>query len=54
MHSFRKLLDDLATVVRNRVVPHLPGAEPFDVPARSTTLPREVIRLLGVRLERIQ
>ena len=54
VHSFHTLLDDLATVARNRIVPHLPGAEPFDVLTRPTALQREVFRRLGVRLERTQ
>ena len=29
VHSFRTLLEDLATIVRNQVVPKLPGARPF-------------------------
>ena len=53
-HSFRTLLDDLATIARNRIVPRLLGAEPFDVLTRPTALQREVFRLLGVRLESTQ
>ena len=51
VHSFRTLLDDLATFVRNRIAPRLPGAEPLDVLTRPTALQREAFRLLGVRLE---
>ena len=51
VHSFRSLLRDLATVTKNRVVPRLPGAEPFDVLARPTELQRQAFRLLGVRLQ---
>ena len=51
VHSFRTLPDDLATLVRNRIVPRLPGAEPLDVLTRPTALQREAFRLLGVRLE---
>ena len=39
VHSFRTLLDDLATVAKNRVVARLPNAEPFDLhypPHRAT------------------
>ena len=50
VHSFRTLLRDLATVTRNRVVPRLPGAQPFETLTRPTELQREVFRLLGVRL----
>ena len=53
-HSFRTLLDDLATIARNRIVPRLPGAEPFDVLTRPTALQRETFRLLGIRLESTQ
>ena len=50
VHSFRTLLRDLATVTRNRVVPRLQGAEPFETLTRPTELQREAFRLLGVRL----
>ena len=50
VHSFRTLLGDLATIARNRVVPQVPGAEPFEVLTRPTALQREVFKLLGVRL----
>ena len=48
-HSFRTLLGDLATIARNRVVPRLPDAEPFEVLTRPTALQREAFKLLGVR-----
>ncbi len=48
-HSFRTLLGDLATIARNRVVPRVPGAKPFEVLTRPTTLQREAFELLGVR-----
>ncbi len=54
VHSFRTLLDDLGTIVRNRVAARLPGAEPFDVVTRPTALQREAFKLLGVRIERTQ
>ena len=54
VHSFRTLLGDLATIVKNRVVPQVPGAEPFEVLTRPTALQREAFRLLGVHLERSQ
>ena len=53
-HSFQTLLADLATVVKNRVVPRLPGAEPFTVVTRPTAQQSEAFRLLGVRLKRTQ
>ena len=51
VQSFRSLLGDLATATRNRVVPRMPGAEPFDTLTRPTELQREAFRLLGVRLQ---
>ena len=54
VHSFRTLLDDLATIVRNRVADRLPGTEPIEVVTRPTALQREAFKLLGVRLERTQ
>ena len=54
IHSFQTLLADLATIARNRVVPRLPGAEPFTVVTRPTALQSEAFRLLGVRLKRTQ
>ena len=54
VHSFRTLLDDLGTIVKNRVAARLPGAEPFNVITRPTALQREAFKLLGVRLERTQ
>ena len=35
VHSFRTLLEDLATIVRNQVVPKLPGARPFTIVTRA-------------------
>ena len=54
VHSFRSLLGDLATIVKNRVVPQVPSPEPFEVLTRPTALQREAFRLLGVHLERSQ
>ena len=54
VHSFRTLLDDLATIAKNRVAARLPGAEPFEVVTRPTALQREAFKLLGVRLDRTQ
>ena len=54
MHSFRTLLDDLATVAKNRVVAPLADAKPFDLITRPTALQRKAFKLLGVRLERTQ
>ena len=49
VHSFRTLLDDLATITRNTVAPRLPGAEPFQVTTRPTPLQTKVFELLGVK-----
>ena len=49
VHSFRTLLDDLATITRNTVAPRLPGAEPFQVTTRPTPLQTRVFELLGVK-----
>lgn len=54
VHSFRALLDNLATIARNRVVARLAGTEPFEVLTRPTALQREAFKLLGVRLQRTQ
>ena len=54
VHSFRTLLDDLATIAKNRVVAPLANAEPFDLITRPTALQRHAFKLLGVRLERTQ
>ncbi len=52
--SFRSLLENLATLTKNRVVPRLPGAEPFEILAQPTDVQREIFRLLSVRLNRTQ
>ena len=49
VHSFRTLIDDLATITRNTVAPHIPGAEPFQVTTRPTPLQRKVLELLEIR-----
>ena len=51
VHSFRTLLDDLATVANNRVVAPLADAKPFDLITRPTALQRKAFKLLGVGLE---
>ena len=50
VHSFRTLLGDLATIAKNRVVPKIPGSEPFDTITRPTKVQRRALALLGVRL----
>ena len=54
VHSLRTLLDNLATITKNRVVAPLAGAEPFDLITRPTAQQRKAFKLLGVRLERTQ
>ena len=54
VHSFHTLLDDLATIAVNRVVPRLPGALPFDLITRPTPLQDRALHLLGVPLQRSQ
>ena len=54
VQSLRTLLDNLATMTKNRVVAPLAGAEPFDLITRPTALQRRAFKLLGVRLERTQ
>ena len=49
VHSFRTLIDDLATITRNTVMPPLPDAKPFQVTTRPTPLQAKVLNLLGVR-----
>ena len=49
VHSLRTLIDDLATITRNTVAPHIPGAEPFQVTTRPTPLQRKAFKLLGVQ-----
>jgi len=50
VHSFQTLLQDLATLTRNRVQPKLPGADAFDLDARPTPLQQRALDLLGVQL----
>jgi transposase len=50
VHSFQTLLADLATIVKNRIQPRLPGAIPFDQITRPTPLQQRALDLLAVRL----
>ena len=54
VHTLRTVFDDLATIVKNQVLPRLPNAEPFEMITRPTPLQREVFNLLGIRLEGTQ
>ena len=51
VHSFQTLLADLATISRNRIVPRLPGAEPFETLTRPTALQTRAFELLNIRLK---
>ena len=50
-HSFQTLLDDLATISRNRIIPGPPGVEPFETLTRPTALQNRAFELLGVQLK---
>ena len=53
-HSFRSLLENLATITSNRIEPQVEGAPPFEMLTRPTELQRQALELLGVKLERTQ
>jgi transposase len=46
VHSFQTLLADLATIVKNRIHPKIPGAEPFDQTTRPTPLQEQALTQL--------
>jgi transposase len=50
VHSFRTLLQDLATLTRNRIVPKSLEANPFDMLATPTPLQQRAFDLLGLSL----
>lgn len=50
VHSFPTLLADLGTIAKNRIVPKVSGAEPFDQITRPTPLQQRALDLLGVHL----
>ena len=50
VHSFRTLLDDLATIARNCVQPNLAGAPRFDLVTKPTPVQRQALDLVGVSL----
>ncbi len=52
VHSFRTLLDDLATISRNQVVVPSDNAEPFEIITQPTELQQKAFKLLGVKLKR--
>ena len=50
VHSFQTLLKDLATIVKDRVQPRLPGAPAFDKITIPTPVQQQAFQLLGVKL----
>ncbi len=54
VHSFRTLLDDLATICRNKVVAPSDNAEPFEIMTQPTELQQKAFELLGVKLKPVQ
>ena len=50
VHSFKTLLRDLSTVVKNRVQPKAEGTEPFDITTTPTSHQKRAIDLLKIRL----
>ena len=49
-HSFATLIQDLATLVKNRVQPRADGTDPFDIITKPTPGQRQALDLLHVRL----
>src|SRR6516162_3090896 len=47
VQSFRDLLRDLATIVKNRIRPVLKSVAPFDIVTRPTPLQKHALQLLG-------
>ena len=52
VHSFRTLLADLGTIVKQRVQPSAAGSPPFDLVTRPTPQQEKVLSLLNLRLGR--
>jgi Transposase DDE domain len=50
VHSFRTLLNDLATIVKNRIQPKVPDAATFEIVTRPTVLQQKALTLLAVSL----
>ena len=48
VHSFRTLLQDLATLTQNRIVPKISGVQPFEMLATATAVQQRAFELLGV------
>jgi transposase len=50
VQSFHDLLQDLATIVKNRIQPMLKSVAPFDIVTRPTPLQKYALQLLGLTL----
>jgi len=50
VHSLATLIQDLATLVKNRVQPRADGTDPFDIITKPTPIQRQALDLLRVRL----
>ena len=50
VQSFRDLLRDLATIVKNHIQPVLTSVAPFDIVTRPTPLQKRALQLLGLTL----
>lgn len=50
VHSFQTLLADLATIVKNRIQPLIPGSPSFDKLTTPSHLQQKALDLLGVKL----
>jgi hypothetical protein len=50
VQSFHDLLQDLATIVKNRIQPALKSLAPFDIVTRPTPLQKHALQLLGLTL----
>jgi transposase len=48
VHSFRTLLQDLATLTQNRIVPKISGVQPFEMLATATAVQQRAFELLGI------
>ena len=50
VHSFRTLLNDLATIAKSRIQPKLSDTATFEVVTRPTVLQQKALTLLAVSL----
>src|SRR6516225_9190091 len=50
VQSFHDLLQDIATIVKNRIQPALKSVAPFDIVTRPTPLQKHALQLLGLTL----